>query len=198
MSLVPARISTAADFRSITSAFMRPSISPVIWPPIPRLTYGLPGKYSFRRHPSVIESPKNTTRFSGGVERSHGAVGLGVAAQVVAVGVPQLALLGFGQGAEVGFHTIVRFAEVGELLAGILGEGIRLGYRVREFQVDTDVGEEPVEHGAVVVGGAAGYQGLGVLLGVLDQRHAGAAQLGNCNCGGLRSTILFTAESAAY
>src|SRR5947207_3066310 len=43
-------------------AIMRPSISPVIWPLMPRLTKSRPEKYSVNRQPSVIESPRNTTR----------------------------------------------------------------------------------------------------------------------------------------
>jgi hypothetical protein len=62
ISLVPASTRTAAGFSSITSAIMRPSISPVIWPLMPRLTKSRPEKYSVRRQPSVIESPRNTTR----------------------------------------------------------------------------------------------------------------------------------------
>ena len=44
MSFVPARITTAFGFRSMTSGRKRMSICGVVWPLMPRPTYGLPGK----------------------------------------------------------------------------------------------------------------------------------------------------------
>jgi hypothetical protein len=67
MSLVPPRITTTFGFRSITSWRKRSTICGVVCPLMPRLKYGLPGKYPSGPsifQPSVIESPMKTTRFS--------------------------------------------------------------------------------------------------------------------------------------
>ena len=64
-SLVPASTTIAAGFSSMTSGYMRTSICGVVWPPMPRFTYGLPGKDSSRFQKSVIESPMKTTRLAG-------------------------------------------------------------------------------------------------------------------------------------
>ena len=65
MSLVPAKMRTAAGFSAMTSGYMRTSICAVVCPPMPRFTYGFPGKLSASRQPSVMESPMNTTRSFG-------------------------------------------------------------------------------------------------------------------------------------
>jgi len=57
MSLVPARMTTAFGASAITSARNRTSNCDVVWPLMPRLTYGLPGKAAASGHRSVIESP---------------------------------------------------------------------------------------------------------------------------------------------
>ena len=66
MSLVPARITTAAGLSAMTSGNIRTSICEVVCPAMPRLTYGCPGNDSAKPPESVIESPMNTTRLGSG------------------------------------------------------------------------------------------------------------------------------------
>ena len=67
-SFVPAKITTTFGFSPMTSCRKRTSICGVVWPLIPRPTYGLPGNMAakYGAHPSVMELPMNTTRSSPG------------------------------------------------------------------------------------------------------------------------------------
>src|SRR5262249_21549649 len=64
MSLVPPSMITAFGWSATTSCRNRMSICAVVWPAMPRLRYGLPGKKrpSERLHASLVCTPKNTTR----------------------------------------------------------------------------------------------------------------------------------------
>ena len=96
MSLVPARMTTAFGFRSITSGRNRISICGVVWPLIPRPTYDL---FFVKKSPkrgcgqaSVIESPMNTTRDSPAAGLRQRAVLLAIAAELRPV--PQPGVVG--------------------------------------------------------------------------------------------------------
>ena len=128
MSLVPARTITAAGFRSITSAFIRPSISPVIWPLMPRLTKSRSGKYSLRRQPSVMESPRNTMRGLAGLRRRRAlALASRVAAKVVAVRVREFAFLLVEQRAESATPCVVTSRNSANCLRASSGNGNGFG-----------------------------------------------------------------------
>jgi hypothetical protein len=74
MSFVPARITTTFGASAMTSWRNRTSIWAVVWPPMPRFTYGLPGNALASAQMSVIESPKNTTRVSPGAFLARAAL----------------------------------------------------------------------------------------------------------------------------
>ncbi len=59
MSFVPARITTTAGSSAMTSWRKRTSSCGVVWPLMPRPTYGLPGNIvsKYRAHASVMELP---------------------------------------------------------------------------------------------------------------------------------------------